>query len=196
MLSYHVEDGAGIYLGRLTVYSAPPVAVGRKRCTVYHVEDGAMVWESVAYGIPGVSAVTSDATASYSIITRVSADAVASYAIGAAVAADFAASYNILNTDAVQSDCTASYAIRAAVIADCVATYSISTGSMPTAAEIAARVRVELASELAYIMDLAKIHALVLGTSLAVTPSSRVAGSVVQTISGDGVTNTTISRSP
>ena len=44
------------------------------------------------------------------------------------------------------------------------------------------------------IAELAQLHGLVVGTDLVVTPTSRTAGSVVQTITGDGTTISTVSR--
>ena len=65
---------------------------------------------------------------------------------------------------------------------------STSGSSGPTAAEIAAQVRVELAAELAQLTKVSKIHGI--GTSLVVTPTSRVAGDVSQTVSTVGDTTT------
>lgn len=53
-------------------------------------------------------------------------------------------------------------------------------GSGPTAADIAAQVRIELAAELAQLTKVSKIHGI--GVPLVVTPTSRTAGDVVQTI--------------
>jgi len=64
----------------------------------------------------------------------------------------------------------------------------------PTAPENAAAVRSELAAELLRVIEIAKIHGLVQGTDLVVTPTSRVAGGVVQTITGDGINTSTVSR--
>lgn len=58
----------------------------------------------------------------------------------------------------------------------------------------ASAVRTELTAELLRITELAQLHGLVVGTDLVVTPTSRTAGSVVQVISGDGVSNSTVSR--
>lgn len=66
--------------------------------------------------------------------------------------------------------------------------------TVPSAASIAAAVRSELTSELLRITEVAKIHGLVQGTDLVVTPTSRVAGDISQTISGDGVSSSTVSR--
>lgn len=67
-------------------------------------------------------------------------------------------------------------------------------GSGPSAASIAAAVRTELAAELLRVTEVAKIHGLVQGTPLVVTPTSRTAGDIAQTISGDGVSSSTVSR--
>lgn len=60
----------------------------------------------------------------------------------------------------------------------------------PSEDQIAAQVRVELAAELARILDLAKIHGLVTGQPLTVTPTSRSAGGIVQTVGESGSTVT------
>lgn len=68
------------------------------------------------------------------------------------------------------------------------------TFAVPSAASIAAQVRTELAAELLRITEVAKIHGLVQGVNLVVTPTSRTAGDIAQTISGDGVSSSTVSR--
>lgn len=60
----------------------------------------------------------------------------------------------------------------------------VATGAGPTAAAIAAATRAGLSAELALITNLAKLHAL--GATLTVTPTSRTAGDLVQTISTVG----------
>lgn len=55
-------------------------------------------------------------------------------------------------------------------------------------------VRTELATELTAITELHLIHGLKNGSILTVTPTSRSAGSVSQTIGGDGTNSTTVSR--
>ena len=60
--------------------------------------------------------------------------------------------------------------------------------------EIATGVRTELATELTAITELHLIHGLKSGSTLTVTPTSRSAGAVSQTIGGDGTTSTTVSR--
>lgn len=67
-------------------------------------------------------------------------------------------------------------------------------GTAPTASQNAAAVRLNLASELARIVELAKIHGLVSGMPLVVTPTGRAAGDVAQTIEESGST-VTVSRS-
>lgn len=74
-------------------------------------------------------------------------------------------------------------------------TGTLTGGSGPSAADIAAAVRADLATELLRIAELAQLHALVPGTDLVVTPSSRSAGSVVQSIGTAGAT-VTVSRAP
>lgn len=63
-------------------------------------------------------------------------------------------------------------------------------GTGATAAQVASAVRAELALELSLLMDLARIHGLVYSDPLTVTPTSRNAGTVSQTIgtNGDQVT--------
>lgn len=63
-------------------------------------------------------------------------------------------------------------------------------GSGPTADSIADAVRAELATELGRLMDLARIHGLQPGTPLVVTPTSRQAGGVEQTVTKVGETVT------
>jgi hypothetical protein len=58
---------------------------------------------------------------------------------------------------------------------------------------LANAVRTELGVELDRIVEIAKIHGLVVGSDLVVTPTSRTAGSVVQTIVTDA-TGTTVAR--
>ncbi len=59
-------------------------------------------------------------------------------------------------------------------------------GTAPTVNQVAAQIRVELASELERITQLAALHAI--GATLTVTPSTRTAGSIVQRISTNGDT--------
>ena len=68
-------------------------------------------------------------------------------------------------------------------------------GTGPTAESIAAQVRTELAAELLRLNDLAKVHGLIAGTDLIVTPTARTAGDVVQAIGTAGDT-VTVSRAP
>ena len=60
----------------------------------------------------------------------------------------------------------------------------VATGAGPSAADIAAATRADISAELALITNLAKLHAL--GATLTVTPTSRTAGDLVQTISTVG----------
>lgn len=68
----------------------------------------------------------------------------------------------------------------------------VATGAGPTAEEVATAVRAALTAELQQVTDVARIHGLVSGQPLVVTPSSRVAGPVTQAIdtAGDTVTVT------
>lgn len=59
-------------------------------------------------------------------------------------------------------------------------------GSGPSAGDIAAAVRAALASELAQVTDVARVHGLVTGQPLVVTPTSRVAGPLAQIIMDTG----------
>lgn len=63
-------------------------------------------------------------------------------------------------------------------------------GSYPTAEQIAAAVRTELTMELGLLEAMAALDGLVIGTPLVVTPTSRVAGTVSQTIAEVGTTVT------
>lgn len=71
---------------------------------------------------------------------------------------------------------------------------STSGSTGPTAAEIAAAVRSDMAVELLRIVELAKLHGLVIGADLVVTPTSRTAGDIAQVITGDGLTTSTVQR--
>ena len=62
-------------------------------------------------------------------------------------------------------------------------------------ASMADAVRTELQAELLRIVELAQLHGLVVGTDLVVTPTSRNAGSVVQTVAESGGT-VTVTRAP
>jgi hypothetical protein len=73
------------------------------------------------------------------------------------------------------------------------ATVAGSGASGPSAADVAAAVRTELAAELARILDLAKINGLVAGTNAVVTATGRTAGDIVQTIS-EAAGTVTVSR--
>lgn len=71
---------------------------------------------------------------------------------------------------------------------------STSGGAAPSAADVAAAVRTELAAELLRIVEVAKIHGLVQGAPLTVTQTSRDAGGVNQSITGDGETTSVVTR--
>jgi len=58
----------------------------------------------------------------------------------------------------------------------------------------AANVRTELAPELTEITEVHAIHGLDIANALTVTPTSRTSGAITQTITGDGTTNTVVTR--
>ncbi len=68
--------------------------------------------------------------------------------------------------------------------------YSSSGVVGPTAADLATAVRIELAAELAQLTKVSKIHGI--GVPLVVTPTSRTAGDVAQTITTVGDTTTVV----
>ncbi len=63
-----------------------------------------------------------------------------------------------------------------------------------TAVLTAAAIRTELTPELTQISETHLIHGLQTGSPLNVTPTTRTAGAISQTITGDGVTTTTVTR--
>ena len=75
-----------------------------------------------------------------------------------------------------------------------VATTTNLTNANPSAAAIATQVRTELTPELTEITETHLIHGLKTGSPLNVTPTARTAGAISQTITGDGVTTTTVTR--
>lgn len=83
---------------------------------------------------------------------------------------------------------TVSSLVNSAVITQNVVTGDL--GDVPTKEEIATQVRTTLAEELARIIELAKIHGLVSGSPLTVTPTSRSAGGINQTVTESGETVT------
>jgi hypothetical protein len=66
--------------------------------------------------------------------------------------------------------------------------------AIPTAAGNASAVRTELTPELTEITEVHAIHGLDLANALTVTPTSRTSGAITQTITGDGTTNTVVTR--
>jgi hypothetical protein len=58
----------------------------------------------------------------------------------------------------------------------------------------AANVRTELAPELTEITEVHAIHGLDIANALTVTPTQRSAGAITQAITGDGTTNTVVTR--
>lgn len=81
----------------------------------------------------------------------------------------------------------------AALVNSAVSYQNVVTGDLadvPSKEEIAAQVRATLTEELARIIELAKIHGLVSGSPLTVTPTSRSAGGINQTVAESGETVT------
>ena len=66
--------------------------------------------------------------------------------------------------------------------------------AIPTAITNAAAVRTNLTAELTQITEVHKIHGLDIANALTVTPSLRSAGAITQAITGDGTTNTVVTR--
>jgi hypothetical protein len=66
--------------------------------------------------------------------------------------------------------------------------------AIPTAAGNASAVRTELTPELTEITEVHAIHGLDLANALTVTPTSRASGAITQAITGDGTTNTVVTR--
>jgi hypothetical protein len=66
--------------------------------------------------------------------------------------------------------------------------------TLGTAVLTASAIRTELTPELTQISETHLIHGLQTGSPLNVTPTSRTAGAISQTITGDGVTTTTVTR--
>jgi hypothetical protein len=66
--------------------------------------------------------------------------------------------------------------------------------AIPTAITNAAAVRTNLTAELTQVTEVHKIHGLDIANALTVTPSLRSAGAITQAITGDGTTNTIVTR--
>jgi len=66
--------------------------------------------------------------------------------------------------------------------------------AIPTAAGNASAVRTELTPELTEITEVHAIHGLDIANALTVTPTSRTSGAITQAITGDGTTNTVVTR--
>lgn len=71
---------------------------------------------------------------------------------------------------------------------------SASYTTPPTAAANASATRTELAPELTEITEVHAIHGLDIANALTVTPTQRSAGAITQAITGDGTTNTVVTR--
>jgi hypothetical protein len=71
---------------------------------------------------------------------------------------------------------------------------SASYTTPPTAVANASAVRTELTPELTDISEVHAIHGLDIANALTVTPTQRSAGAITQAITGDGTTNTVVTR--
>lgn len=72
--------------------------------------------------------------------------------------------------------------VQALLIQSAASTVVTAGGSVPTAAQVAAAVRTELATELQRVTDVATIHGLIGGSPLQVSATERTAGTIVQQI--------------
>lgn len=115
----------------------------------YDIQTSGTVTSDLADSYAIRSAVAQDVSDSYAIRAAVQASLADAYSVRAAVQASLADAYTIIT--ATSADLDDAYVIRAQVAADMVDSYAVfaSSGSCPSAAEIAAAVRTELAAELA-----------------------------------------------
>jgi len=143
-------------------------------------------------------AIASDMPAAYSLLAAVQKDLAAEFAIKTGVQADLEGAWSVLGS--AQADLSASWAVAGSVSKDLTATYQVfasSGGGGASVEEIWAHVlpngmsaQDTLVALHAMVIDLYRIHGLQPGTPLVVTPTSRQAGAVEQTVSkvGDTVT--------
>ena len=155
---------------------------------------------SASYDIQTASGVSSSVSASYVVRGAAQSDAAATYDLRKSVGANSEHAFMVRGL--VSSDLGSAYEVQAAlmpVYADIAASYSIEGpvfggGLSPSdIAAIRAAVRSELSAELLRISEIAKLHGLVQGAPLVVTPTSRTAGDVAQTVNTAGAT-TTVTR--
>ena len=197
LASYYVRglvqsDTAGSYAVRGAVLSDASAS--------YVVRTNAIADLSAAYDIQTASGVSSSVSASYVVRGAAQSDAAAAYDLRKSVGAN--SEHAVMVRGLVSSDLGSAYEVQAAlmpVYADIAASYSIEGpvfgGGLSPAdiAAIRAAVRSELSAELLRISEIAKLHGLVQGAPLVVTPTSRTAGDVAQTVNTAGAT-TTVTR--
>lgn len=99
----------------------------------------------------------------------------------------------LVNTATTTQNVVTGTALTEAQTAAAVWAAATRTLTEPTKEQIAAQVRTELAAELNRILELAKIHGLVTGTPLVVSPTTRSAGDISQTIT-TATGTTTVAR--
>ena len=96
--------------------------------------------------------------------------------------------------DATTGTATLTAADVRAAIGLATANLDTQLAAIPTAAGNASAVRTELTPELTEITEVHAIHGLDLANALTVTPTSRTSGAITQAITGDGTTNTVVTR--
>ena len=96
--------------------------------------------------------------------------------------------------DATTGTATLTAADVRAAIGLATANLDTQLAAIPTAAGNASAVRTELAPELAQVTEIHAIHGLDIANALTVTPTLRSAGAITQAITGDGTTNTIVTR--
>lgn len=161
------------------------------RAAAYNLRGAVSADLNPGYSIQNAGTVTSDLVAAYGVRAMVQSDASIAYELRGAVQSTLAPNYSL--RAAVASDLAASFAVAgaaAAVSSDLTCSYSVFgvAVSCPSAADIAAAVRSELAAELLQLTKVSKIHGV--GVPLVVNPSQRTAGDLVQTITTVGDTTT------
>ena len=219
LASYYVlglvqSDTAGSYAVRAAAQSdalasyAVRSAVQSDALASYEILSAGVVFSDSPASYAIRAAVQADGAASYPVRSVAQADAAGTYAVRSAVWSDAGASYAVQGAlVSVWADATASYFVDGVVASGVYPSQTtvlagvqygptgveytglLTVGSTgPTAAEIAATVRADLAAELLQLTKVAKLHGV--GVDLVVTPTTRTAGTVVQTITtaGEAVT--------
>lgn len=126
-------------------------AIAQDLSDAYDIQVAGAVASDLADTYAVRAAVAQDAADAYAIRAAVQASLADAYAVNAAVQASLADAYAIIT--AASADLEDGYVIRAQAVADLIDSYAVFAGvgggSCPSAAEIAAAVRAELATELA-----------------------------------------------